>query len=197
MGYKREVLRDLPWDMRVEKVLQKMAMDSSVPFQALRNLIHVDKENLIVYLPYAYHFSLRNVLVDFYRDTEFPITDGVINPGNLQFALESLPYVHNRKGDRERKITRKAAFLMFQIASGHPFADGNKRTSLLLTNAFMEHNSLTIGHLPLEETEELVLGVARGECGEKECFDFLTSRIRPLDQRLIAEIEKLIKEKTG
>ncbi|BDC17683.1 type II toxin-antitoxin system death-on-curing family toxin [Acidianus sp. HS-5] len=58
-------------------------------------------------------------------------TFGLVNPDNIDGAIYSAIYDF----EENHNISRSLAVLIHHIASGHPFADGNKRTSyaLLLT----------------------------------------------------------------
>ena len=61
-----------------------------------------------------------------------------INKGNLEFTLYN---VENRK-----TIVKKAAELLFGIASGHPFVDGNKRTAFITMIIFLRINGKVLKH---------------------------------------------------
>jgi len=64
-------------------------------------------------------------------------------------------------------IFRLAAVLCTGIAKNHPFLDGNKRTALLTTRAFLYLTGFAFE--PTEESEVVTLvGVAEGSVGEAE-----------------------------
>jgi len=50
-------------------------------------------------------------------------TSGILNRGTLEYLVY--------KVNREKDPIRKAALILFYIASGHPFVDGNKRTAFV------------------------------------------------------------------
>jgi death on curing protein len=60
-----------------------------------------------------------------------------------------------------------AAAYAFGISSNHPFVDGNKRTALVVSFAFLEVNGLevTVGQ---EDAYLTILGLAAGEISEPE-----------------------------
>ena len=80
---------------------------------------------------------------------------GLISKHNLNFIVE---YVRDYGGD----IFDKAAFLMFYIASSHPFLNGNKRTAFLTAEVFLRANGW---HIKCEVDEALgfLLEVASGD----------------------------------
>jgi death-on-curing protein len=65
-------------------------------------------------------------------------TTGVVNEGNVEYALDFIR--HGDFGQEHEAIHKKAAHLMLLIASGHEFADGNKRTALNATETFLALN---------------------------------------------------------
>jgi len=65
-------------------------------------------------------------------------TAGVVNEGNVDYALDFIR--HGGSGQKHETVPEKAAHLMRLIASGHEFADGNKRTALNATETFLALN---------------------------------------------------------
>lgn len=64
-------------------------------------------------------------------------------------------------------LFRLAAILCVGLAKNHPFNDGNKRTALLVTRAFLFLNSYELE--PSQESEVLTLvAVADGSIGEAD-----------------------------
>jgi death-on-curing protein len=73
-----------------------------------------------------------------------------------------------------------AATLCVGIAKNHPFNDGNKRTALLVTRAFLYLNGQELEPSQAEEVTTLV-AVAEGSMGEPEVVKWLkanSSRLR-------------------
>lgn len=65
-----------------------------------------------------------------------------------------------------------AAAYLFHIVRNHPFADGNKRTGLMVALVFLGLNDLELTVDP-EELFELVSGVSTGEVGKAAIAVFL------------------------
>lgn len=65
-----------------------------------------------------------------------------------------------------RSIQRKAAALVHSVASNHGFADGNKRTTLLLLGVLLDRSGYQLVGEGTEETgravEDLIVEVADG-----------------------------------
>jgi len=60
-----------------------------------------------------------------------------------------------------------AAAYAFGISSNHPFVDGNKRTALLVSFAFLDVNGHEVT-APQEDAFLTILGLAAGEISERE-----------------------------
>jgi len=69
-------------------------------------------------------------------------------------------------------IFEMAAAYLFHTSQNHPFIDGNKRTALSATLAFLWMNDYEVV-ADSDELEELVLGVARGEVSKAAIAVFL------------------------
>jgi death-on-curing protein len=68
------------------------------------------------------------------------------------------------------------------LASGHPFADGNKRIAFITMAVFLELNGQVLA-APDAEIVTVMLGVAAGEMDEDGLADWLRSRARPARER--------------
>ena len=76
-------------------------------------------------------------------------------------------------------FTALAAVYAFGISKNHPFLDGNKRTALVVSFAFLELNQIEID-APQEETYLVFLNLAAGRGEEKELADWLQKHARRL-----------------
>jgi len=76
-------------------------------------------------------------------------------------------------------IEEMAAAYLFHIARNHPFLDGNKRTALGATIAFLGLNRLWL-EAPGEELVDLVQRTAKGELTKAEIAVFLKKHVRRL-----------------
>ena len=75
-------------------------------------------------------------------------------------------------------LSAQAATLMWGLVRNHPFMDGNKRTALIATFAFLDVNGY---HLDLTEDErfELVVSIANRKASVEQVADVLRSRLVP------------------
>ena len=64
-------------------------------------------------------------------------------------------------------LARLAAAYAFGISSNHPFVDGNKRTALLVSFAFLDVNGMEMT-ASQEEAYLIILGLAAGEVSEEQ-----------------------------
>lgn len=72
-------------------------------------------------------------------EDDYDIDSSIIFPSNLELALESPQRILFGKMVYVT-LYEKAATLMVNLIKLHPFLDGNKRTGLLATIAFLEQN---------------------------------------------------------
>jgi death on curing protein len=99
-------------------------------------------------------------------------TEGqMINPGNLDFAIDFCNDIP--------EPFKRAAFLLYHIATGHPFVSGNKRMAFLLA-ALVLHR--TPGQYLLdsldEENDRVIRSVAEGLMTQEEIEIWLRSIAR-------------------
>lgn len=98
-------------------------------------------------------------------------TRGILSPGNLLVAVQTpnlsffgiVPY---------EDLFQKAAKLMYDIITLHPFVDGNKRTGFQAGVVTLHTNHFEID-CPEEESINLMVDAAKGEKGYFELLDFL------------------------
>jgi death-on-curing protein len=64
-------------------------------------------------------------------------------------------------------LARLAAAYAFGISSNHPFVDGNKRTALVVSFAFLDVNGMEMT-ASQEEAYVTMLGLAAGEISEEQ-----------------------------
>lgn len=108
-------------------------------------------------------------LVDFYRNTDYPITVGV-SEGMLNVCIERplteiydlIPFPH---------LLHKATVLMETIINFHPFADGNKRVSLLATFYFLYWNGYDL-EIP-EDADKFTIEIAKGKHSLNDVLSWL------------------------
>lgn len=69
-------------------------------------------------------------------------------------------------------LTRLAAAYAFGISSNHPFVDGNKRTALVVSFAFLDINGIAVT-ASQEDAYRIILGLAAGEISELQIAEWL------------------------
>lgn len=89
---------------------------------------------------------------------------GIRDEGLLESALQR-PISKTHYGDPD--IASLAAAYAFGIARNHPFVDGNKRTALVASRAFLLYNGYQI-NAPKEERLTNFLALASGSLNEED-----------------------------
>ena len=102
-------------------------------------------------------------------------TLGVININNIKSAI-ARPYVGYYP-----KIWEKAAALFESVCRNHGFADGNKRTAVLLLDVLLENSGYKLNSLSEEDTndtlEELAVNVASGQLEKSQIEQWFYARV--------------------
>lgn len=78
-------------------------------------------------------------------------------------------------------LPRLAASYAFGIARNHPFADGNRRTALVVSEGFLHLNGLRVVSPP-EEKYFTFLHLADGSLGEEELAEWFRKHAEPLQK---------------
>jgi len=99
--------------------------------------------------------------------------DGVRDMGLLQSALAPQNAFHY---NQVVSLTKLAACYAFGIAKNHPFVDGNKRTALVASIAFLEINGYAL-RATQEENYRMFYALAEGSLGEEELAAWLESKV--------------------
>lgn len=105
-------------------------------------------------------------------------TEGVRDHGLLASAL-AMPAATYGGQFLHPNLPEMAAAYLFHLCKNHPFLDGNKRTALAASLAFLWLNDLEVVADP-DEIAELVLGVADGSVGKAQVAVYLEERARQL-----------------
>ena len=96
---------------------------------------------------------------------------GVRDPGLLESALGR---PRNQFAYGEPSITRLAASYAFGISRNHPFLDGNKRTSLVVAELFLELNGYELIASDVQCITTF-LQLAAGELTEDQLAEWITA----------------------
>lgn len=74
-------------------------------------------------------------------------------------------------------FAEQAGALMHSIARTHPVVDGNKRLAWAATRVFCLMNGRDLTYGSVDEAEELVLGVDRGEVDVPQVADWINRQV--------------------
>lgn len=99
-----------------------------------------------------------------------------LRDANLLESALARPKQLEAYGKPSPDIAELAAAYAFGIAKDHPFFDGNKRTSLAVTNTFLILNGYDITADDLEMLK-VWLSLANGSMSESECAEWLPANI--------------------
>jgi death on curing protein len=91
---------------------------------------------------------------------------GIRDQGLLESALARAKN-HWAYAESTPGLTVLAAAYAFGISSNHPFVDGNKRTALVVSFAFLDVNGLEVTATQ-EDAYLTILGLAAGEISEEQ-----------------------------
>ncbi|MGI0046889.1 MAG: type II toxin-antitoxin system death-on-curing family toxin [Nitrosotalea sp.] len=80
---------------------------------------------------------------------------------------------------RQDSLAAKAAFILFQIISSHPFIDGNKRTAYGASDVFLRLNGYHIRVEP-EEALEFIVRIAAVKSDEATVRKWLRQHLKKL-----------------
>lgn len=72
-------------------------------------------------------------------------------------------------------LADKACALAFSLILNHPFSDGNKRVGHAAMSTFIRANGGDL-KAPVDEAEQIILGVAAGKLGRDEFLKWIRSR---------------------
>jgi death on curing protein len=97
--------------------------------------------------------------------------EGVRDAGALSSALDR-PRNRLAYGNPPPDLAELAAAYGFGIARNHPFADGNKRTALIVMRLFLKLNGAELV-ATAEEKHSVIMALAAGEMNEADLADWL------------------------
>jgi death-on-curing protein len=115
----------------------------------------------MVFLTIGQVLTLQRILIN---DTGG--SHGVRDAGAVESAVAQ-PQMTFAGSDLYPTLIEKAAALGFSLIQNHPFVDGNKRTGLASTVAFLRANGHDLSGTA-DEQERTILAVAAGELAREE-----------------------------
>jgi death on curing protein len=102
---------------------------------------------------------------------------GIRDPGLLESAL-ARPRNIWAYAETSPSLAVLAAAYAFGVSSNHPFIDGNKRTALLVSFAFLDVNGLEVT-ASQEDAYLTILGLAAGEITEDQLGQWFDHNTAP------------------
>ncbi len=81
--------------------------------------------------------------------------------------------------ETQPSLAKLAAAYAFGISSNHPFVDGNKRTALVVSFAFLDTNGIAVT-ASQENAYATILALAAGEIDEQQLTDWFEANTGPL-----------------
>lgn len=104
---------------------------------------------------------------------------GLITEGAVRFILESVAIRFNTGETVKEAAIKKAALLLFELISQHPFVDGNKRTGFVVCEEFLNANGFVF-EFGVDEAEKLAIGIASGNAKRSLVEKWVRKRVRPV-----------------
>lgn len=101
---------------------------------------------------------------------------GVRDGGLLESAL-AMPEATYSDEELHPSLSEKAAAYLFHLVKNHPFVDGNKRTGLATSLAFLAMNGTRVAATE-DDLVQLVLGVAGGSRSKADAAVFFETHAR-------------------
>ena len=99
------------------------------------------------------------------------------SPGILSLSLVESAFARPYLG-YNRSIYSKAAALTQSLANNHGFVDGNKRTTLLVVDLFLQRSGYALDAPPIEsEIDEMILAVANRRMPLEQLTEWFRARI--------------------
>ncbi len=103
--------------------------------------------------------------------------DGYLSKGSLLYVLETVPDLSSK--DYEEALATKAAYILFNIITTHPFIDGNKRTAFGAADVFLRLNGYSL-RVAAEDGLGFVVKIAAGKVKEIEVRKWIRQHLKKL-----------------
>lgn len=107
---------------------------------------------------------------------------GYVSRSNLAYLLDAVKDIGERL-PRSQALVKKAAFLLFNVVTIHPFLNGNKRTAFSLAESFLEANGFELVS-QTKDAYEFLLGIASGKVSEEEVEKWIASHLTESGRKL-------------
>jgi death-on-curing protein len=103
--------------------------------------------------------------------------DGYLSKGSLLYVLETVQDLSSK--DYEEALVAKAAYILFNVVTAHPFIDGNKRTAFGAADVFLRLNGYSL-RVAAEDGVGFVVKIAAGKVKETEVRKWIRQHLKKL-----------------
>ena len=100
---------------------------------------------------------------------------GDLSRSNLEYVLEAVREI-GENPDVQLAVTKKAAYLLYNLISQHPFVNGNKRTAFELVKLFLRLNGFEI-KAKSQETYSFLADIAAGRASLKQVEEWIATNL--------------------
>jgi death-on-curing protein len=105
-------------------------------------------------------------------------SSGYLSRGSLLYIIETVQDLCN-ECEFADALVAKAAYILFNIATTHPFIDGNKRTAFGTADMFLRLNGYFL-EVEAQEGQSLIVKIAAGEVVEDSVRKWTRQRLKKL-----------------
>src|SRR6266851_2836447 len=100
---------------------------------------------------------------------------GDLSRSNLEYVLEAVREI-GENPDVQLAVTKKAAYLLYNLISQHPFVNGNKRTAFELVKLFLRLNGFEI-KAKSQDTYAFLADIAAGRASLKQVEEWIATNL--------------------
>ncbi len=100
---------------------------------------------------------------------------GDLSRSNLEYVLDAVREI-GENADVQLAVTKKAAYLLYNLISQHPFVNGNKRTAFELVKLFLRLNGFEI-KAKSQDTYAFLADIAAGRASLKQVAEWIATNL--------------------
>jgi len=134
--------------------------------------------------------TVEEVLAAHARVKGIPIASAIDHVHRMDLLDSAVTRPQNAAAYEGADLLAQAATLLWGLVRNHPFQDGNKRTALVSTVAFLDINGYRLD-MSDDEKFELVVGIANAGLTVEQTADALRPRLRPREGRTRWDADEL------
>lgn len=132
--------------------------------------------------------TIEEVLAAHARVNGIPVASAPDHVHRMELLESAVARPQNAFAYEGADLVTQAATLMWGIVGTHPLSDGNKRTALISTIAFLDINDHTL-EMSDDEKFELLVGIANGGPTVERTAEKLRRHVRPRERGHAVEEE--------